>query len=89
MAHRKQIKVSSSESWVSKRRKTESGDSAKPLNASEDTNLPYTSAATGAVADITAVDDNTDKCHKCFTEVNDQWIMCDSCDLWFHRKCAA
>lgn len=33
-------------------------------------------------------DDNEDICNRCQTEKNDQWIQCDSCSSWFHRRCA-
>lgn len=29
-----------------------------------------------------------DLCKKCLTEKNDDWIQCDSCNAWFHRKCS-
>ena len=34
--------------------------------------------------------DNADEdlCHKCFSDKEGDWIQCDSCDHWFHRKCA-
>ena len=32
--------------------------------------------------------DNDDLCHKCFSDKEGDWIQCDSCDHWFHRKCA-
>jgi len=40
-----------------------------------------------SVSDYVDIDDE-ETCQKCFREVNDQLIQCDSCNSWFHRKCA-
>ena len=31
---------------------------------------------------------DNDLCRKCFTNKDDQWIQCDSCNKWFYRKCS-
>lgn len=31
---------------------------------------------------------SSDLCHTCFLSKDDEWIQCDSCNKWFHRKCA-
>ncbi|XP_052762012.1 uncharacterized protein LOC128204651 [Mya arenaria] len=34
------------------------------------------------------ISDDTDLCQKCFSEREEEWIQCDSCNSWFHRQCA-
>jgi len=33
-------------------------------------------------------ENSSDLCQACYVEKCDEWIQCDSCDSWFHRKCA-
>ena len=38
--------------------------------------------------DNTFDDDSADLCKMCVTDKNDEWILCDSCNEWYHRKYA-
>jgi len=38
--------------------------------------------------DIQIATDTSDMCKKCQNEKDDEFIQCDSCDGWYHRRCA-
>ncbi|XP_045173548.2 uncharacterized protein LOC123535080 [Mercenaria mercenaria] len=57
------------------------------------TSQPETQASTSFQPELQAssspqpvLDD--EMCKKCFLDKDDEWIQCDSCNGWFHRKCA-
>jgi hypothetical protein len=95
MAHRKQVKVAkgskgpaskkvvsppqvSTESTQSHESQIIRTESATVSEASEFEPVPGTSAET----------EDTELCKKCMTNRPDEWIQCDSCSGWLHRKCA-
>ncbi|MEW8545726.1 MAG: hypothetical protein AB2693_19565 [Candidatus Thiodiazotropha sp.] len=99
MAHRKQIKVASS----SETTKNKSSESSAQQRAGKQTQkktkisanphtdpTPGTSASTMDDRGSEPADSDSDRevCAKCKADKNDEWIQCDGCDAWLHRKCA-
>lgn len=90
MAHRKQIKVSKcAEQSIQKKSATEKTDiSSAPLAQSltvEEQSILHYSAPDPQPGTSSMT---SDLCKKCLTVEGDQWIQCDSCNEWYHRKCA-
>ncbi|XP_060595521.1 uncharacterized protein LOC132749678 [Ruditapes philippinarum] len=62
----------------------EPGPSLEPQASMSDEPEPGPS---GLQAGSSDTEDTTDLCHFCFIDKDDEWIQCDSCNNWYHRKC--
>lgn len=79
MAHRKQIRVSKDqEKNISQIPVQERVHSKVCVESSEP--VPSVSTLTET--------DNSDVCKVCKLQTGEEWIQCDSCQSWHHRKCA-
>ena len=83
MEHRKQVHVSS--------KCKKSGTLKSNVNAKKDTHKKTNTNKTIEILEIGADDsENDDQCKVCSASAkqNEDWILCDRCDKWLHRKCA-
>ena len=104
MAHRKQVKVGKGSKKASASEKAASNLLMHPVvsqpsevqvsttqTAVELTDTAQDSTTESVVEPqpgTSATTDDSDLCKKCMSDRPDEWIQCDSCDSWFHRKCA-
>ena len=93
MAHRKQIKVSKSESKSSD--KTKSTKKTSKVRASSESRMtsqaepePGPSTLNDSPDETSDSENASDVCVKCNIGEGSDWIQCDSCNSWLHRKCA-
>lgn len=91
MAHRKQIKVAKS----TEKSKKGQGDkqTSKTPTSSKKTIMPSQiepepGTSTAAQDEMTPGTSDSDLCAKCKTGEGNDWIQCDGCNSWLHRKCA-
>lgn len=98
MAHRKQIKVAKSTETstatnssvkstkqMGNKRKT---DAEKPAAMSQTDLKPGASVSSHYEPKPGTSASDSDTCVKCHTGEGNDWIQCDGCDSWLHRKCA-
>ncbi|WAR09813.1 hypothetical protein MAR_034889, partial [Mya arenaria] len=102
MAHRKQIKVSKQrsihtnephigpieESQPCPLNEPQPGPSKEPQPGPSTEPQPGPSKEPQPDNTHETISDDTDLCQKCFSEREEEWIQCDSCNSWFHRQCA-
>ena len=100
MAHRKQIKVSKSAEKSSKpkssdKKKSKSAKKTSKSRASGESRVtsqvepvPGPSTQNDPPAELMDSDNDSDVCAKCGSGEGTDWIQCDSCNSWLHRKCA-
>ena len=50
--------------------------------------VPGPSTQNDPLAELMDSDNDSDVCAKCGSGEGTDWIQCDSCNSWLHRKCA-